>query len=121
MRLESNLADNIAWLHYASPDANTPPLEALSRIKFTTVSTSKPLHHIARMVESYDGKRLLVVVGRARRLAVESHQKELREMIIQPGQVWREARKTVGDVAAGVLAGAKSRAAVVVVQAAGSA
>lgn len=60
----------------------------------------------------------MVVVGRARRLAVESHREELKGMI--HGHVWNEARNTVGDVAAGVLVG-KSRAAVLVVQSAGDA
>lgn len=61
------------------------------------------------------------MVGRARRLAVESHREELGAMISalgDHGRVWSEARKTVGDVAAGVLIGSQSRAAVLVIQAA---
>lgn len=54
---------------------------------------------------------------------MESHLEELKKMIADHGHghVWNEARNTVGDVAAGVLVGSKSRAAVLVVQSAGDA
>lgn len=42
---------------------------------------------------------LLVVLGRARRLAVQSHAEEVREFVVV-GSVSSEVRKTVGDVGA---------------------
>jgi hypothetical protein len=63
--------------------------------------------------------KLFVVTGRSRRLAVENHQQELRELMEEHGRVGAEVRKTVGDVAtAFVVAGVGSG--VVVLQAAGA-
>jgi hypothetical protein len=67
-------------------------------------------------------KRLIVAVGRARRLAVQSHQDELKTILGRGyasgtgGGSASEIRKTVGDVAAGVLAGSKNTAALIVLQ-----
>jgi len=47
------------------------------------------------------GKSLFVITGRSRRLAVESHLEEVRQILTEHGHSARgeESRKTVGDVA----------------------
>ncbi|KAF8625621.1 hypothetical protein AX17_006806 [Amanita inopinata Kibby_2008] len=73
--------------------------------------------------EAKDGRaplgsnRLLVMTGRSRRLAVENHSKELKQLMEEYGNVGAEVKKTIGDVAAAfVVAGCGHG--VVVVQAA---
>lgn len=87
---------------------------ALSRISFEELSTPLPLHGVTEQVKELcnpvatttsDGAptagpgKLLVVLGRSRRLAVENHHKELKELAEQYGTVGNEVKKTVGDVA----------------------
>ncbi|KAG8907858.1 K(+)/H(+) antiporter [Tulasnella sp. 403] len=112
-RMASDTADNICWFKYApqeSPDAappqHTPEVqEALARITFTTLSSPTPLKDlIARISGDAIGKRQLVVVGRAKRLAVESHQDEMKSLLSEQqgfghGGLGNEMRKTLGDVA----------------------
>ena len=88
--------------------SSTPLREVLTRIKTET--------DIAAQKKA----RPFVAVGRARRLASESHHTELKELLEgkPEGHVGSEMRKTMGDVAAtfvvsGIVAG------LVVVQAAG--
>jgi hypothetical protein len=110
---------------------------ALSRIEFRELATPIPLHaaiqeanllaefHISGN-DGSKGGRLLVVTGRSRRLAVESHRDEMKELMEEYssnsgsgsyGRVGSEVRKTLGDVASAfVLAGVGSG--VVVMQAA---
>jgi len=53
-----------------------------------------------------DRRHALVVAGRSRRLAVEDHGKELKELMQEHGSVGSEVKKTIGDVgAAFVVAG----------------
>lgn len=67
-------------------------------------------------------KRLIVAVGRARRLAAQSHEDELKSILGgghasgTGGSSSSAIRKTVGDVAAGILAGSKNTAALIVLQ-----
>ena len=64
-------------------------------------------------------KRLMVAVGRARRLAGQSHEDELKSILgggHASGTGGSSIRKTVGDVAAGILAGSKNTAALIVLQ-----
>lgn len=64
-------------------------------------------------------RRLLVMTGRSRRLAVEDHSGELRGLMEEYGHVGSDVRKTVGDVAtAFVVAGVGGVGGIVVVQAA---
>jgi len=57
------------------------------------------------------------VVGRARRLAVESHAAELQTIIAEHSSVSSDVSKTIGEVAAGFVASA-TNANVLVMQAA---
>ena len=61
--------------------------------------------------------RLVVVTGRSRRLAVENHEGELKELMEEYGSVGSEVRKTIGDVATAFVVG-RCGVGVVVLQAA---
>lgn len=125
-RLQSETADNVTWSRYASHSSEepvTPLTDALSRVEFLELNTPLPLHAAVQsaisQIESLKEKRsrLLIVAGRSRRLAVENHQQELKELMEEHGSVGNEVKKTVGDVAtAFVVFGCK--AGIVVVQAA---
>ena len=60
---------------------------------------------------------LMIVVGRSRRLAVEDHHDDLKELMEEHGQVRSEIKKTIGDVASALMLSG-CNAGVVVVQAA---
>lgn len=97
--------------------------DALSRVQFTELATPNPLHAAVDDASSLlndlieKKSRLLVVAGRSRRLAAESHHAELKELMEEHGSVGSEVKKTIGDVAtAFVVSGCK--AGLVVVQAA---
>ncbi|KAG6845065.1 hypothetical protein H0H87_001127 [Tephrocybe sp. NHM501043] len=100
-RMQSETADNIAWERYTSRSAENRASAALSRIEFTELSTPVLLHAAIREAENSRrlGSRLLVVVGRGRRLAVENHAKELKDLMSEYGSVGAEVKKTIGDVA----------------------
>ena len=118
-RLQSETADNIVWARYATPSGD-PPLpsfvaDALSRITFQSKATPKPLHFILDEISSLSqphtgrqaqgGRKVTVVSGRSRRLAVEDHSLELKELFEEHGSggVGGEVRKTVGDVASAII------------------
>ena len=96
---------------------------ALSRIEWDEMSTAVPLRAIiehTKTLEAATGERrsrLMAVVGRSRRLAVENHAMELKELMDMHGSVASEVRKTVGDVAAAFIA-TGGKASIVVLQAA---
>jgi hypothetical protein len=127
--MESETADNIAWEEYSSPaaDSSASLTSARSRVKFTHLSSSVPLHAIVELVANEEERymrrrrRLLVLTGRGRRMAVESHHSELKQMIIERGSHpyfgSSDSRKTVGDVATALIISENS-AGVLVVQAA---
>jgi hypothetical protein len=118
--LQSETADNLAWGQMtSSPDAQSPAiLGALSRMSFVEGSSSAPLAEVLRRCnEEHDvaasgNKALLVVAGRGRRMAAESHTDELRGIIAGTGAsevIGGEVRRTVGDVATSFVAtGAKA-------------
>jgi hypothetical protein len=105
--MQSETADSVAWERYAAPgvrDTSDPILaEALSRISFTELATPVPLHAVVQhsAASNLDSeRRLLVVLGRSRRMAVEDHHQELKEMAHDGGEhVGTDVRKTIGDVA----------------------
>jgi len=100
-RLQSETADSIAWARYAAPPSaaedSHPFGDALSRATFEELASPAPLHaalNRARVLQ----RPVVVVVGRSRRLAVESHHAELRALEVEHGAVRAEVGKTVGDV-----------------------
>jgi hypothetical protein len=108
----------MAWISYSSPVTPSP---AHSRIEFIERSTPTPLHVLIEMMDvQLREKRLMVAVGRARRLAAQSHQDELGAILGRAGGVaaGNDVRKTVGDVATGLLVGSANTAALIVLQAA---
>jgi hypothetical protein len=125
MRMQSETADNATWDYFAarpsgeSDQRSAALMCALSRIEFSEVASPIPLHTALQQVTTLEEskRRVLVVVGRSRRLAVEDHLGELKELMDQYGHVAHEVRKTIGDVASGFVA-ARRGTAVVVVQSA---
>jgi len=125
-RMQSETADGIVWEQFAGKQrdgGSVSLLGALSRIEFAELGSPKPLHAIAhRVAEIHEGavarrSRMLVVVGRSRRLAAENHHAELKELIEEHGGVGGETRRTIGDVGTAlVVCGGK--AGLVVLQAA---
>jgi len=128
-RLQSETADNIAWARYAKcPVASnsdrrsthsSPPVRP--QIEYKTLSTPIPLH--AAIQEATDAiypttSKLIIVTGRSRRLAVENHRQELKDLMNEHKYVGAEVGKAIGDVAtAFVVAGVGSG--VLILQAAG--
>ncbi|CAE6440636.1 unnamed protein product [Rhizoctonia solani] len=119
-RLQSETADNLIWVQMtSSSEAQSPAIKgALSRITFVEDESSTPLagilkrcgdEHNAAVTNS---KALLVVVGRGRRMAAESHTDELRGIITSVNAsetIGGEVRRTVGDIATAFVAtGAKA-------------
>ena len=110
-RMASDVADNLIWDRYTLPETRSPALSAaLSRITFTRRSTPRPLHVLIELVSgetSAAGHGLVVVVGRSRRLAVDSHAVELRGLMAERGStavVGSEVAKTLGEVGAALVA-----------------
>ena len=109
--MSSLTADHLLWARYTEPDA----LSANPRITFDEVTSPRPIHAaldylrntVAPQFSAHgeaEGKALLVAAGRARRLAVDSHQVELKELATAlKAPSAKELRKTVGDVATAFL------------------
>ncbi|KAJ7682120.1 Sodium/hydrogen exchanger family-domain-containing protein [Mycena polygramma] len=124
-RLVSDTADNLLWDRFAipSPSHDATVAGALSRITFTTQDSKEPLHKIVQLVEGASaglspGKNLVVMLGRSRRMAVESHTTELQKLIAANGaSIGSAVAKTVGDVGAALVASG-SGASLLVLQAA---
>lgn len=123
-RLQSETADNVIWSRYASREPDDTQLSAaLARIEFSEVRTPAPLHTVVEqstnIAESASEHRArpMVIVGRSRRLAVENHHPELKQLMEQHSAFGSEVRKTVGDVAAALMA-TGCKASIVVLQAA---
>jgi len=129
-RLQSDTADNVTWGLYAEGGETTDGLsevvrEALTRVEFLEMRTPKPLHAIVGRVNeivdemSQKKARVMVMVGRSRRLAVEDHTAELKEVLHSGKPIGGEVGRTIGDVGTAlVVSGVK--AGVVVLQAANS-
>lgn len=118
-RLQSETADNLIWAQMtSSPEAQSPAIRgALSRITFVEDSSPAPLAEVLRRCReehnaaTSSNKALLVVTGRGRRMAAESHTDELRVIIagLDTSAIGGEVRRTVGDVATAFVAtGAKA-------------
>jgi hypothetical protein len=113
-RMKSQTADHVLWSRLTSEAAGTP------RITFGQLQSPRPLNAALEYLSSEDVQRelsppssagtgvgvrapnkdLIIAVGRARRMAVESHQAELRDIALKSrAQSTGELRKTVGDAA----------------------
>ncbi|EJD50751.1 hypothetical protein AURDEDRAFT_99595 [Auricularia subglabra TFB-10046 SS5] len=116
-RLQSETADNMMWTKYTTSSDSHPSnvVAALTRIEFTTVRTPTPLQSVSELVQAKQtetkagDKRFMVLLGRSRRLATESHQAELlnlmRERIKNGGAaINSNVTKTLGDVATALVA-----------------
>ncbi|KII94608.1 hypothetical protein PLICRDRAFT_33408 [Plicaturopsis crispa FD-325 SS-3] len=107
--LASETADNVLWERFTSSSATHAPTvaDALTRITFAFNASPRPLAEVvetAATQQTHSGCTL-VVLGRSRRLAVESHQAELRDLIAaKGGSVSSELPKTLGDVGAAFVA-----------------
>ncbi|EIN10840.1 cation/H+ exchanger [Punctularia strigosozonata HHB-11173 SS5] len=122
-RLQSTTADSLIWDHYTSssgPFAAGVPA-ALSRVRFTTETSTRPLRAVVDRVASIvKVSAPLVVVGRSRRMSVETHRAELLQLLAEHNpNVGSDVSKTLGDVAAALIV-AGSKASLLVVQAASS-
>jgi len=126
MCLQSKTADDLAWSKYTAPtdtiNANNRAFRyALARIHFSDAHSPVPLHaalqHACTLRET--SPRLLIVAGRSRRLAKESHHGEMKLVLEthRPGMRLEGLRTTIGDVGTAMVVGG-SASAVVVVQAA---
>lgn len=71
--LQSQMADGITWVQYATPSACTPgDASALLRVMFKDLASPTPLHATLYCMHLMQHP-VVVVVGRLRRLAVENH------------------------------------------------
>ncbi|KAF8313890.1 hypothetical protein DL93DRAFT_1140461 [Clavulina sp. PMI_390] len=122
MRLESDMADNLTWARHSQSTSSSTSFTR-SRIHFIERSTTTPLRDVVGMIQAdvaEDGRdgRLLVAVGRSKRLATLSHLDELDDIfdtVLGGGEsasvnVASELRKTIGDVGAGIIVGSSGKA-----------
>ncbi|KAG6336877.1 hypothetical protein ID866_2203 [Astraeus odoratus] len=127
-RLQSDTADNILWAQYTQyglekDTAHHQLRAALSRISFQNSKSPIPLHTLIQHVQQLRAshRRVLVVTGRSRRLAVEDHSAEVKAIASEHGCAqggssgeFELVRKTVGDVACALLVSGAPNAVVVV-------
>ncbi|KAF8524646.1 cation/H+ exchanger [Hysterangium stoloniferum] len=127
-RMASDAADDIMWLRYAkhstvshsqlSPQARS----ALCRMAFSVISSPLPLRSIIELAakaasDAANGnKSLLLVSGRGRRFAAETHRAELNSIMAE-SSVNADIAKTVGEVGAGFIAAAIKASGILVLQA----
>ncbi|KAI9447948.1 cation/H+ exchanger [Lactarius indigo] len=93
VRMQSDTADNLLWDRLTSPNSSFSPAirTAMLELAGEASQTSRPL---------------LVVAGRSRRMAVESHQRELHELVSERNtSLESEVAKTFGDVASTFVVG----------------
>jgi hypothetical protein len=127
------------WNRFARRGPDAPPISqemenALSHIKFQEESSSTPLALCIENLSKFSRdeqesgvqrgmrRNLIVVVGRGRRMAAESHHDELKTIMNDRGpqraRVAGDARKTVGDAATAFIISNTTDVSVLVVQAA---
>ncbi|KAL4073288.1 Sodium/hydrogen exchanger family-domain-containing protein [Scleroderma yunnanense] len=111
-RLQSETADSVSWGKYTrhSLEKDVARLQlraALSRITFEEASSPIPLqaliHCVQQLRETH--RRVLVVTGRSRRMAVEDHHQEVKAIAQKHGYIgggtsgsFELMKKTIGDV-----------------------
>ena len=120
--MQSDTADDLLWDRVTSLNSTISAAvrAAVSRISFQSESAVRPLHRMLELANneaSRTSEPLLVVAGRSRRMAVESHKRELHRLVTDRGaSLPSEVSNTFGDVAtAFVVAG--GNASLVVTQA----
>ncbi|KAI9513308.1 cation/H+ exchanger [Russula earlei] len=105
VRIQSDTADNVLWDRVTSlnPSFSAEVQVAMTRISFRRETAARPLHRVLELAgreASQTSKPLLVVVGRSRRMAVESHKRELHRIISdRNASLPSEISMTFGDVA----------------------
>lgn len=103
--MQSDTADNVLWDRVTSTNLSfsADVRAAMSRISFQSESAVRPLHRMLDLSgseASRTSKPLLVVAGRSRRMAVESHKRELQQLVAERGaSLASEVSNTLGDVA----------------------
>ena len=106
-RLQSDTADNLAWGKYTNAGPRSQQFaSALARIKFLEESSATPLHRLLDLTAQQSAtKPPVVVVGRSRRMATETHKQELLTLAQQRNvSVSSELPKTIGEVGAALVA-----------------
>ncbi|KAF5364180.1 hypothetical protein D9756_000333 [Leucocoprinus leucothites] len=110
-RLASSTADSIIWDKYTSTSGTHGDAlsGALSRISFGIETSTRPLRTVVDLssttLSQNPGKTVIVFLGRSRRMAHESHQTELQQIINETGGfVGSSVPKTLGDVGAAIVA-----------------
>jgi len=119
-RMNSQTVDHVLWSRVTSSETASS-----SRITFTQLQSPRPLNAALEYLSNEviqrqlspstadpkanapaPSKGFIVALGRARRLAVESHEAELRDIAAKSrAQSTGELRKTVGDVASAFIIG----------------
>ncbi|KAI1796089.1 cation/H+ exchanger [Ganoderma leucocontextum] len=120
-RMASETADDLLWTKLTT--AAAPELaNAFACLTFREETSAQPLHHVldvaARAASSQAQARQIVVAGRSRRMAVESHQVELQKLVGERGAtLGAELPKTLGHVACAFVVGGSAQASLLVIQA----
>ena len=119
-RLASRTADDLLWTRLSTSAA--PELAgAHTRMSFLEESSAQPLHTALELASraGSPAARLVVVAGRSRRMAVESHERELQALTSARGAAGGgELPKTLGQVACAFAVAGPAQASLLVVQAA---
>jgi len=114
-RLASDTADDLVWGRYTSRTSDTPLREVVDRIKFSEENTGQPLHFVQTFATRLRSRRLLIVLGRSRRMAAASHIAELKGMLTENHtSIGAEATKTLGEVGTAVMSGGSGEGVLVV-------
>jgi len=103
-RIASDTADNILWERYASGSV-AEAKEAFSRITFSQEASTLPLHTVldisTKTISQHSHSRPIVMLGRSRRLAVETHATELARLLTETNTVLAsDTTKCLGDLGA---------------------
>jgi len=105
-RLASDTADDLIWGRYTTKTSDATIREALGRINFSEENTDRPLHYVQTIATALRSRRLLVVLGRSRRMAAASHTAELKKLLAENHtSIGAEATKTLGEVGTAVMSG----------------
>ncbi|KAM5534796.1 hypothetical protein V8D89_011512 [Ganoderma adspersum] len=119
-RMASETADNLLWTKLTT--TGVPELaNASARLTFREETATRPLHHVLEIAASaaHAHARQIVVTGRSRRMAVESHQVELQRLVGERGAtLGAELPKTLGHVACAFVVAGSAQASLLVIQAA---